>query len=154
GVLTGKESYNHATSFSLDSRKAIAEHGAKVNVAPRIDSQFFLNGPSPGIPAIQDWLDVGVLPAMSSDDPVTYAIDLFTEMKIYYAFQRALAQNARFKKNPDPPAAITVRDTLEAATFRGAEGCGLADKVGTLTPGKEADIVLLQANNLHLGQLY
>jgi cytosine/adenosine deaminase-related metal-dependent hydrolase len=39
---------------------------------------------------------------------------------------------------------------LESATIRGAECCGLDHKVGTLTPGKEADIVLINTNDIHL----
>jgi 5-methylthioadenosine/S-adenosylhomocysteine deaminase len=150
GILTGKESYNHALNFPLASRLAIAQYGARVNVAPRIDSQFFTFEGHRGIPAIQDWLDVGIRPSMSSDDPITYAIDMFSEMKLYYAFQRAMAQNARFNNHTTTPANITVRETLEAATLRGAEGCALSQKVGTLTVGKEADIVLIQSDTFHL----
>ena len=43
-----------------------------------------------------------------------------------------------------------ARDMLEAATIRGAENCGLEHKVGSLTPGKQADIVLIDTDNVHL----
>jgi cytosine/adenosine deaminase-related metal-dependent hydrolase len=43
-----------------------------------------------------------------------------------------------------------VRDVLEFATIRGAECCGLDHKVGSLTPGKEADILLIGTNDMRL----
>lgn len=39
-------------------------------------------------------------------------------------------------------------EALQAATLRPAEFLGLADKLGTVTPGKQADLVLLEANPL------
>src|SRR4030095_10418906 len=52
--------------------------------------------------------------------------------------------------NKSPPAAVTVRDVLEFATIRGAEACGLERQVSSLTPGKEADVLLIRANHMRL----
>ena len=53
--------------------------------------------------------------------------------------------------NPPPAAApLTTRDVLRYATINGAKGLGLADKVGSLTPGKEADIVILDATRINV----
>ena len=43
-----------------------------------------------------------------------------------------------------------MRDVLEFATVRGAECCALDHKVGSLTPGKEADILLIRSDNIRL----
>src|SRR5262249_40504103 len=48
------------------------------------------------------------------------------------------------------PKRITVRDVLEFATLRGAQWCALDHKVGTLAPGKQADIVMINTNDLSL----
>lgn len=154
GVLTGKETFNHAMYFDVASREAIAAHGAQVSVAPRSDAQALTNGWHHGFPAIQDWLDVGILPGIGSAISVHYAIDMFTEMKLYYAFQHAVAQSRRFDSKGVTPRNITLRETLEAATIRGAENCGLAHKVGSLTPGKEADILMIKAEGAHLLATY
>lgn len=45
-------------------------------------------------------------------------------------------------------AGFTPMEALQAATLRPAEFLGLADKLGTVTPGKQADLVLLEANPL------
>ena len=44
---------------------------------------------------------------------------------------------------------LTHRDVLEFATIDGARSIGLEDRVGSLTPGKQADIVLLKVNAIN-----
>ena len=44
------------------------------------------------------------------------------------------------------PLPLSSRDALEFATIQGARACGLDHKTGSLTPGKEADIVLIDTN--------
>ena len=144
-ALTGKESFNHGRGYSREQRQAIVGHGAKVNICPRVDSQFY-TVTKPGIPATQEWLDSGARPGISGDDPATFGIDMFAEMHVLYAFQRGLAN---FNDLPLSKR-VTVRDVLEFATLRGAECCALDHKVGTLTPGKQADIVLIDTSDVSL----
>jgi cytosine/adenosine deaminase-related metal-dependent hydrolase len=49
--------------------------------------------------------------------------------------------------------ALPARRVLEMATIGGAQALGLADKIGTLTPGKRADIVLLRTRDLNMAPL-
>jgi cytosine/adenosine deaminase-related metal-dependent hydrolase len=53
----------------------------------------------------------------------------------------------------NPPKFLTAREVLEFATVEGARANGLERKVGTLTPGKDADIVLLKADRLNVWPL-
>jgi cytosine/adenosine deaminase-related metal-dependent hydrolase len=46
------------------------------------------------------------------------------------------------------PAALGVRDVLRAATVGGARNAGLLDSVGTLTPGKKADVIVLDLDTV------
>ena len=48
------------------------------------------------------------------------------------------------------PSLIGVRQVLECATLGGAACAGLIDKCGSLTPGKEADIVTIRTDDLNL----
>src|SRR5207244_6652589 len=64
-----------------------------------------------------------------------------------YFTQRSVEQLARFNHENKAPAAISTRDVLEFATLRGAECCALEGKCGTLTPGKEADLLLMRTDN-------
>jgi cytosine/adenosine deaminase-related metal-dependent hydrolase len=55
-------------------------------------------------------------------------------------------RNRRFRGEQDVPAPITVRAVLEAATVNGARAAGLETAVGTLAPGKQADIIMVRTN--------
>jgi len=48
---------------------------------------------------------------------------------------------------------LTTRDVLEFATLEGARACGLADRVGSLSPGKQADLILVRTDGLSLTPL-
>lgn len=145
GRFDGRETINHGSFFSSEQKKAVVGAGATVNVCPRIEAQFRYGD----IP-YQEWIDAGLKPAISNDDPATYAINMFSEMQCLYAFQRSRVLKDRLDGHTALPALATVRDMLEAATIRGAENCGLDHKVGSLTPGKRADIVLIDTDNVML----
>jgi 5-methylthioadenosine/S-adenosylhomocysteine deaminase len=145
GWFDGRESINHGNHMSREQMKAVADHGGTVNVCPRIESQFRYGD----IP-YQAWRDVGLKPAMSNDDPATYAINMFQEMRALYAYQRAAVFRRHAAGEGGLDKLATVAEMLEAATVRGAACCGLADKVGSLTPGRQADIVLIATDNIQL----
>ena len=106
-----------------------------------------------GMPGIQDALDHGIRPSLSSDVDVTMAQDPFTVMRAAFTLQRLnLLQRAK-KGEQNLPPLLTCRDVLEFATIEGARCADLEAKVGTLTPGKEADIVLLKADRLNVWPL-
>jgi cytosine/adenosine deaminase-related metal-dependent hydrolase len=79
--------------------------------------------------------------------------DAFSLMRGAYTIQRGLANDLAFKEsNPGNlpiPQLLTSRQCIEMATIAGAAGSGLLSKVGTLTPGKEADIVVLEARSIN-----
>jgi cytosine/adenosine deaminase-related metal-dependent hydrolase len=99
-----------------------------------------------GFPAIQQALDHGLRPSLSSDHSATVAQDMFGLMRTTFEMQRlGILQRKRYGEQNLPPL-LTPRDVLEFATIEGARCADLDRKVGTLTPGKEADIVLLRAD--------
>src|SRR5260221_9123672 len=75
---------------------------------------------------------------------------MFMEMRVALYLQRAIAQNRRFSGDQNPPKPLMVRDILYCATMGGARCAGLDDKVGSLTPGKEADILVIRADDINL----
>jgi cytosine/adenosine deaminase-related metal-dependent hydrolase len=79
--------------------------------------------------------------------------DFFTVMRSTLTFQRwQLLQRARNAELGLPPL-LTARDMLEFATIEGARCANLDGKTGTLTPGKDADVVLLSIERLNLWPL-
>ncbi|HEX4485797.1 MAG TPA: amidohydrolase family protein, partial [Terriglobales bacterium] len=148
GLLVGKESFNHGGGTPEANWQLIRDHGAKINVCPRADTQAGYGGQGRGFNALQDALDHGIRPGLSSDNGSAYASDMFLDMKVLYTVQRGLAQLAKFNGNPTYPAAITVRDALEFATIRGAQCNALDHKCGSLTPGKEADLLMIRTDTV------
>jgi cytosine/adenosine deaminase-related metal-dependent hydrolase len=137
-LLVGKESFNHG-GMPDANWKAVQEHGAKVNVCPRNDY--------PGTPQnLHNALRHGIRPGLSQDNPVTRRPNMFAEMQTLYVTDRGFVTQMQGRKDPNAPMSyVTPLDVLEFATIRGAE-CAATDRVsGSLTPGKEADVVLVRS---------
>ena len=69
--------------------------------------------------------------------------DMFTIMRTAFTLQRALVNERALAGEQNLPPLVTCRDVIEFATIAGARVAHVDGKVGTLTPGKEADIILL-----------
>src|SRR6185436_7167706 len=89
-------------------------------------------------------------PGFSIDNEVSYGTDMFTEMRVAFHLQRAMATYRRANGDAKAPAPVGVRDVLECATVGGAACAGLLDTCGSLAPGKEADIVMIRADDINV----
>jgi cytosine/adenosine deaminase-related metal-dependent hydrolase len=67
--------------------------------------------------------------------------------------QRAFANEKALAGEKEVPSLLTSRDVIRFATLEGARGLKLDRKTGSLTPGKEADIVLLDATAINVTPL-
>ena len=73
---------------------------------------------------------------------------MFTQMRFLFASDRLLSHEAAFAaESQEEPKLLTCREVLEFATIEGARVCGLADRTGSLTPGKQADVVVLRCDH-------
>jgi cytosine/adenosine deaminase-related metal-dependent hydrolase len=146
GLLGPDITLIHCTDLTDEAWRMIADAGVTVSLCPTSDAQIGIFG---GLPPIQRALDYGIQPALSVDVECVLSSDMFTQMQSIYTTQRMFAYNRRYNGDADAPAPIGIRAILEMATIQGAFANGLLDKVGTLTPGKEADIVLLGAEDIN-----
>lgn len=150
GLLGPDVTVLHAMALSDTAWRRLAEAGVAVTLATTCDQTL---GLADGIPAVQKALDHGIRPSLSADVEITLAGDMFTQMRATLATQRMHATTRRYYADEAPPAFITSRDVLEFATVDGARAIGLADRIGTLTPGKAADLIAIRAedaNNMPL----
>ncbi len=106
-----------------------------------------------GMPPLLKCQAMGISPALSTDVECTMTADFFTQMRSAMTLQRALVNQAAFDGATAPPPLLTARDVLRFATLVGAKALRLERKVGTLTPGKEADLLLLDAEAINVAPL-
>jgi cytosine/adenosine deaminase-related metal-dependent hydrolase len=137
---------NPATSTAW---KIWADNGGHVSIAGILEAQM-----RHGMPPFQMSLNYGILPSLSPDVDTNMTPDPFALMRGAFVLQRALANDLTFPVS-DPgglgtPQLLTSRQCVEMATVAGAAASGLSKKVGTLTPGKEADIVFLDYDNINI----
>ena len=126
-----------------------SENGGHVSIAVLIEMQM-----RHGMPPIQEALNHGILPSLSPDVDTNMTPDPFSMMRGAFTLQRGLANDLAFSTVSDPgdlpiPQLVTSRQCVEMMTVAGAAGSGLANKVGTLKVGKEADIVMLDYDNIN-----
>jgi 5-methylthioadenosine/S-adenosylhomocysteine deaminase len=95
---------------------------------------------------------MGIQPSLSADVECTMTADFFTQMRSAMTLQRALVNEMAIAKK-DTPDLLTSRDVLRFATIQGATDLKLDRKVGSLTPGKEADILVLDATAINVAPL-
>ncbi|WP_437312979.1 amidohydrolase family protein [Sorangium sp. So ce385] len=148
GLLGPDVELIHATGASAASWQAIADSGANVSIAAPIEMTM-----RHGTPPIQAALDVGVQPALSTDVECTMTADFFTQMRTVFTLQRALINERALAGETGLPALLTCRDVIRFATVEGARVAHLSHKIGSLTPGKEADIILLRADAINVAPL-
>jgi cytosine/adenosine deaminase-related metal-dependent hydrolase len=148
GLLRPGDEYIHCTNLSGEAWRLIRDTGGHVSLCPQIEMSM-----GHGVPAVQDALDHGLRPSLSSDHSVTIAPDFFTVMRTAFTFQRMQIFARARSGAQDLPPLLTCREVLEFATIEGARCASLDGKIGTLTPGKEADIVMLKADRLNLWPL-
>jgi 5-methylthioadenosine/S-adenosylhomocysteine deaminase len=148
GLLRPGDEYIHCTNLSDDAWRLIKDTGGRVSLCPQIEMSM-----GHGMPAVQDALDHGLRPSLSSDHSVTIAPDFFTVMRTVFTFQRMQVFARARSGAQDLPPLLTCREVLEFATVEGARCANLDGKIGTLTPGKDADIVMLRTDRLSLWPL-
>jgi 5-methylthioadenosine/S-adenosylhomocysteine deaminase len=146
-LLRPDNTFNHCQGWPDAVWQRVKDSGASVNVCPRSDSQYALGE---GVSSFQKALDHGMRPGFSIDNEVSYGTDMFTEMRVAFYVQRAMATYRKTNGDEKAPALVGVRQVLECATLGGAACAGVADKCGSLTPGKEADIVTIRTDDINV----
>ena len=147
----GKEGYLgphvqlvHCNTLTRDEWRMVADTGTAICFTPSTEMQM-----GQGVPPIQPAIDAGVLPSIGVDVETSAPGDMWTQMRIVYALQRMQSHERKFR-GEEAPRCIDCNDLLQYATVAGAINTRLEHKVGTLTPGKQADLVLLRADMINV----
>jgi len=130
GLLRDTSTFVHANAVGDDELRMLAEAGASVSVSPDVELKMGIGWPMTG-----RMLAAGLRPTLSTDDCPSAAGDMFATMRTAYAVQRGL------------DGALQSRDVLAFATVDGARACGPGARTGSITPGKDGDLILLRADD-------
>ena len=163
----------HMTGMSDLGWQKVHDKGAQVSIAFPIEMNM-----RHGMPPILKMQSLGLEPSLSVDVECALTADFFTQMRSCMNLQRVVLNqmilNQGFPPNavdwglppeaaatmnwwPTPPsslpAPLTTRDVLRFGTINGAKALRLDGKVGSLTPKKEADIIILDATRINVAPL-
>jgi cytosine/adenosine deaminase-related metal-dependent hydrolase len=141
GVLGPDTTYIHCTTLNDAEIQMIVDTGGTVSLATPVEMMM-----GHGVPPIQKLLDRRLNPSLGVDVETVGPSDMFHQMRSLLALQRSIA-TAQGK------APITAQDVLEYATIEGARANGLDAKIGSLTPGKKADIIVLRTDRMNVTPL-
>jgi 5-methylthioadenosine/S-adenosylhomocysteine deaminase len=146
GLLTSDHAFNHCNFLPDQAWELIKRSGAAVNLAPRSDAAFGLGS---GFPPIDQARAAGLVPGLSGDNEISYGLSMFTEMQMLLNKHRGSVFGRVMAGDQNPPDQLAPSDALRFATAGGAANAGLSHKAGSLTPGKDADIVLIRTTDVN-----
>jgi cytosine/adenosine deaminase-related metal-dependent hydrolase len=140
GLLGPHVQLIHAIWSSPEEIAAVAADGASLSLSPYTEMRIGF-----GFPMTGEYLAAGVPVGLSVDTPTLSGnADMFAIMKAIQNVENARAQN-EFK--------LTARRVLELATIEGARSMGVDAVVGSLTPGKRADLIMIDTRHINLAVL-
>jgi 5-methylthioadenosine/S-adenosylhomocysteine deaminase len=131
GLLRDTTTFVHANGISDEELRMLADAGSSVSISPDVELKMGFGSPVTGRA-----LAAGLRPTLSIDNVPSAGGDMFSTMRTAFAAQRGLNGG------------LNSRDLLEFATVNAAQSCGLDARTGSITPGKDADLILLRTDDL------
>lgn len=143
GMLAEDVLLVHGAALTDAELRAAADAGACISSTPETELQMAM-----GHPVAFRARAHGVAVGLGIDIVSNYSGDMFAPMRLLLQAERGFANAGRAA----PPRAIAplAREVLALATIEGARVAGLDQVVGSLTPGKQADVVLLRTDAIHM----
>jgi 5-methylthioadenosine/S-adenosylhomocysteine deaminase len=145
GLLGPDTTYVHCCYFSDEEWQLVADSGGTISIAAQVETQM-----GHGWPPVMKALEYGLRPSLSIDVVTTVPGDMFTQMRAAFGSERARMNAVFWEKNEAATGLLTAEQVLRMATVDGAYVAGLEDRTGSLTPGKQADVVLIDARALNV----
>jgi 5-methylthioadenosine/S-adenosylhomocysteine deaminase len=129
--------FAHAIHLNGDQIDKIAEVDAAVSHQPLSNMRL-----ASGIIRYADLKAAGIRLGIGLDGGTNDTIDAFNNIRAATGLQRALTR--------DPQVSPTVEEVLRAATMGGAEVLDMESEIGSLTPGKQADVIIIEMHALNI----
>ena len=144
-ALKSDTTYIHCCTLNDTEWKLIKDTGGTVSIAGYVETLM-----GHGNPPTQKAIDHGIRPSLSVDVETSVPNDFFAQMRTIFSLQKNEVWARRLAGDRNPPKFLTAREVIEFATIEGARANGLDRTIGTLTPGKAADVILLRTDRLNV----
>ncbi|MFC1664926.1 amidohydrolase family protein, partial [Pseudomonadota bacterium] len=146
GLLGPRLNVVHGNDLSDEELKILIDHGVKITVTPEVEIQMGFGDPITG-----RVMAFGGRPSIGVDVESNISGDMFNVIRMALQIQRMI-DNRPFADahKPIENLSISALEALKWATINGAEMMGMESKIGSLTPGKQADIILIRADDFNL----
>ena len=141
GILGSKTLLAHCIYTSDTDTEIIADSGSKIMHCPV--SQTVHGGP---LAPVVDWVSRGIPFGLGTDN-INH--DMFTAMRRMMMISEFNKKAYRYHTSYQMHT-ITPYRALEIATIEGAKLLGMGDEIGSLEPGKKADIITVGLGKPHL----
>jgi len=138
GLLGPDVQFVHPLLTTPEEREVLKARGASYSTSPQLESR---RASQLGVIQLGELLEAGVKVSLSTDHIASISCDPFSSMRILFALH-AHRIGARVP--------LTLKRLLQLATLDGAIDLGIADRTGSITPGKRADLVLLRATDMNM----
>jgi cytosine/adenosine deaminase-related metal-dependent hydrolase len=149
GLLGPDQVHVHCNTLDERDLTRLASHDCKISASPETELQMGM-----GHPVIGRALELGMRPSLSCDIVSASSGDMFAQMRIGLQFERCMRNDAFNSRNRMPDQLTpTVRDALGWGTANGAHAMGLEGRIGSLTPGKQADVAVIGGRSLSLSPM-
>jgi cytosine/adenosine deaminase-related metal-dependent hydrolase len=130
GLLRPATIAAHCVKVDADEIALLAEHDVAVAHCPRSNAILGC-----GIAPLRELLEAGIRVGLGTDSPASApSFDFFDEMRTAVYAARARSEN---------PEALSAKDALALATLGSASALGLDEEIGSLAPGKRADLTVV-----------
>ena len=144
GLLGPDADFVHGTNLTDDEMKLIIDRGGSITVAPECECNF-----GHGNPVTGKVLELGGTPSFGIDLESNISGDMFSAVRFGLQFERAMYTDARPRPTKTMPDHLKTRVALEWATIGNARAMGMDDRIGSLTPGKQADVILVHSTDIN-----
>jgi cytosine/adenosine deaminase-related metal-dependent hydrolase len=146
-LLTAGQVHVHCNTLDPDEFALLAEAGAAVSCSPETELNMGM-----GRLAIDACLQHDIPPTLSCDIVSLNSGDLFAQLRLAIAYQRSVDNDGAHRAGAMPERlAVRAADALRWAAPNGADALGLGDVVGSITPGKEADVIVVGGPGIAAG---
>ena len=126
----------HCTQVDEDDVEILASHDVSIAVCSRCEAKLGM-----GTPRVEAFLRAGIRVGLGTDSPAaSNSMDVFEEMRIGLLLQRAVLGEEHF---------MNARQFVKMATLDAARALRVDDRVGSLEPGKQADIIAVDLSKSH-----